>query len=81
MQTTIPLDPGARVEVRNRFDGSWAPGFEVVEDAGDGYRLRRCSDGAMLPITFPGDDLQPVRVSRQANGSTVAVTASASRRR
>ena len=25
------LPPGARVEVRNRFDGSWSTGFEVAE--------------------------------------------------
>ena len=27
----VGLAPGVRVEVRNRFDGSWSTGFEVAE--------------------------------------------------
>jgi hypothetical protein len=64
------LTPGARVEVRNRFDGSWSTGFEVAEavgasgegpDAGRGpraYRVRRLADAAVLNGTFRPDDVR-----------------------
>lgn len=72
MASPIPLsrdDDGAGgyeqrlvVEVRNRFDGSWSHGFEVIEtcadDAGDHhFRLRRLSDGVVLPVLFSADDI------------------------
>jgi hypothetical protein len=48
------LHPGTRVEVRNRFDGSWAPGFELAEPNDDrGWHVRRLSDGSVLPSPFP----------------------------
>jgi hypothetical protein len=53
------LLPGSRVEVRKRFDASWARGFEVVDRTERGYRVRRLSDGAELPADFSGDDLRP----------------------
>ena len=49
---TLPFLPGTIVEVRNRFDGSWCPGFEVDQAGPDGYILRRCRDGAVLPNRF-----------------------------
>jgi hypothetical protein len=59
MQTEAPsrpgtaLRPGDLVEVQNRLDGTWSPGFEVVEAfSGVGqtrYRVRRLSDGVILP--------------------------------
>jgi len=55
---------GEGVQVRNRFDGNWVQGFEVadVED-GDGdderlFRLRRRSDGAVLPELFRETDVR-----------------------
>jgi hypothetical protein len=53
------LRPGRKVEVRNRFDGSWSGGFEVVEEVDVGYRVRRRSDAAVLPGVFRGDELRP----------------------
>jgi hypothetical protein len=53
------LRPGRKVEVRNRFDGSWSGGFEVVEEVDVGYRVRRRSDGAVLPGVFRGDEVRP----------------------
>jgi hypothetical protein len=53
------LRPGRKVEVRNRFDGSWSGGFEVVEEVDGGYRVGRRSDGAVLPGVFGGDELRP----------------------
>jgi hypothetical protein len=53
---------GTRVEVRSRFDARWARGFEVAEVvAGNGkpkYRVRRRSDGSVLPVLFDDDDLR-----------------------
>jgi hypothetical protein len=53
---TGDLHPGTRVEVRNRFDGAWAAGFELagpLED--DGWHVRRLSDGSVLPSAFARD--------------------------
>ena len=56
------MHPGARVEVRSRFDQRWARGFELVEvvpDEGQArYRLRRRSDGSVLPALFIDDDIR-----------------------
>jgi hypothetical protein len=55
------LAPGTRVDVRNRFDGHWASGFEVARALRRGYRLRRRSDNSILPTTFPLDDVRSER--------------------
>jgi hypothetical protein len=56
------VDPGTRIEVRSRFDQRWARGFELVEivvDAGQAqYRVRRRSDGSVLPALFVDDDVR-----------------------
>ena len=58
--------PGTRVEVRSRFESRWTRGFEVA-DRLDGecdgagqpmYKVRRRSDGSILPVTFSGADLR-----------------------
>ena len=54
----ITIALGTTVEVRRRFDQAWARGFEVAAAAEDGYRLRRQSDGAVLPVSFPADDVR-----------------------
>jgi hypothetical protein len=59
-----PLDHPAPVEVRSRFDGSWCAGFEVAEAAttSEGsrwFRLRRMSDGALIPSWFSSDEVHP----------------------
>ena len=44
----------------------WARGFEVAEALdGNGYRLRRISDGSVLPAEFAADD---VRAERKKQG-------------
>jgi hypothetical protein len=53
------LAEGARVQVRNHFDGGWSQGFEVIVETSDGYRLRRLSDHTVLPVPFSGPDLRP----------------------
>ena len=63
------MTPGTRVEVRSRFDQRWSRGFEISEivsgDHGETgparYRVRRRSDGSILPVVFTGDDLREER--------------------
>jgi hypothetical protein len=61
------LSPGTEVEVRTRFQGRWAPGFEVDAvhsdpgDRDDHYVLRRRSDGALLPVAFHQTEIRPRR--------------------
>jgi hypothetical protein len=63
MEVPAPrLMAGARVDVLSAL-GSWSGGFEIVdvvfERGGLGYRLRRLSDGTILPVTFAGNRLVP----------------------
>jgi hypothetical protein len=60
--TGIPV--GSEVEVRRRFDQAWARGFTVFEHDAGGYRLRRLSDGAVLPVSFPEADLRLAELSQ-----------------
>lgn len=53
-----PLGPGTAVDVRNRFDGRWARGFEIVAHDRLGYRVRRLSDGRELPSVFEPNDIR-----------------------
>jgi hypothetical protein len=43
------LEPGTRVEVRDSFEGKWHRGFVIEEADGGRYRVRRASDGSVLP--------------------------------
>lgn len=56
-----PLAIGTKVEVRAGFDGSWSPGFMVEEVAEQGYRLRRRSDGEVLPAAIATSDVRRER--------------------
>lgn len=54
------------VEVRSSFvHGHWTRGFEVAEvvrrDDHELYRLRRRSDGVVLPALFGADDVRAAR--------------------
>ncbi|HEX7165826.1 MAG TPA: hypothetical protein VF230_02485 [Acidimicrobiales bacterium] len=53
------MPDGAPVEVRTKFEGGWARGFVVDGQAGDGYVVRRMSDGRVLPAAFATDDVRP----------------------
>ena len=67
---TGPLQRGTNVEVRCSFDGAWSTGFEIEQSVTRGtedligYRLKRLSDGALLPIIFPVEDVAPSRRGR-----------------
>lgn len=54
------MNVGEQVEVHTRFNDSWVPGFEIAEVAGSGYRVRRRSDGSLLPNVTSESDLRPV---------------------
>ena len=53
------LMPGTGIEIRNRFEGRWCGGFVVVGSGDDGYKVRRCSDGAVLGVTFNAEVVRP----------------------
>jgi len=55
------LATGDRVEVRRRFDAQWSRGFEVAELTDAGVRVRRLSDGEILPVVFDPDDVRKER--------------------
>ena len=57
--TTQLLVPGTEVEVHVRYDGGWAPGFEIAGASDGEYQLRRRSDGVVLPVPFRANDLRP----------------------
>lgn len=61
---TTPVDPGALttgtlVDVRNRFDDTWTPGFAITELGPGNCRIRRVTDEAPLPVWFPLEDVRP----------------------
>ncbi len=61
-RSSSALAAGTRVDVRSRYVGSWSRGFEVAERVDDdGYRVRRLSDGAVLPDLFDEEELRPER--------------------
>lgn len=57
---THQVHPGTSVEVLSNFSGRWVPGFNVVEVAEQGYRLRRRSDHAVLPVWFGPDEVRVI---------------------
>ena len=67
----MELQQGQHVELRNEFTGSWAAGFEVVDVVTVAreqrpvveYRVRRSSDGSIIPALFPTRRVRPVSSS------------------
>lgn len=62
---TPSIAVGTRVDVRSRYIGSWARGFEVADHVGSQYLIRRVSDNSVLPDLFDADD---VRAERRKQG-------------
>jgi hypothetical protein len=52
------LPSGVRVEIRNRFDGAWSSGFQLLAAHPDGYLVRRLSDRSVLPVAFAETDIR-----------------------
>jgi hypothetical protein len=53
------LHVGEQVEVHTRYNDSWVGGFEIAEVVDGGYRVRRTSDGSLLPDLTSEADLRP----------------------
>jgi diguanylate cyclase (GGDEF)-like protein len=53
------LTVSTRVEVRDRYRGAWCGGFRVASMTPHGYRLRRTSDGYVLPVDFAAASVRP----------------------
>jgi hypothetical protein len=51
----LMLHVGTRVEVRGRFRGNWARGFEAATTTARGYLVRRSSDRCVLPAVDVND--------------------------
>ena len=70
---------GMAVEVRNRYNEAWAPGFQVVGPDGPGrYRVRRTRDDYVLPVAVAGSDLRrPIEAFRPDPDPAVPVAAPA----
>ncbi len=51
---------GQPVEVYSTFEQVWIDGFVIADKRPDGYRLRRLSDGAVLPSPAAPQDLRAV---------------------
>ena len=55
----MALRVGERVEVHTKYNDAWVPGFEIAEVVEGGYRVRRVSDGTLLPNLTAETDLRP----------------------
>ena len=54
-----PLDVGDDVEVFSGYERTWSTGFSIAEVLrGSRYRLRRSTDGALLPDPTGSGDLR-----------------------
>jgi hypothetical protein len=56
---THQLHVGDQIEVHTNFEDSWVAGFEVADLLAKGYRVRRNSDGALLPGYTSEPDVRP----------------------
>src|SRR6478752_3582576 len=63
------LRPGTPIVVRNSLN-LWSSGFEVEGWRDGACRVRRNSDGAVLPRSFSTDDVRPADRSRPAITTT-----------
>jgi hypothetical protein len=49
---------GEWVQVRNRFNGRWSPGFVVERRLESGYAVRRLRDNSLLPEPVASSDVR-----------------------
>jgi hypothetical protein len=54
------LREGEAVQVHTKYNDTWVRGFEIAEVLEDGYRVRRTSDGSLLPNLTGEDDVRPL---------------------
>ena len=55
---TSSFRTGTEVEVLTRYEGHWASGFAIASVDHDRFRLRRHSDGVVLPVSFSANQLR-----------------------
>ena len=56
------LDVGDEVEVFSGYERTWSTGFAIAQVLRGGrYRLRRSTDGALLPDPTGSDDIRGLR--------------------
>ena len=55
----MALRVGEPVEVHTKYNDAWVSGFEIAEVVEGGYRVRRTSDGTLLPNLTTETDLRP----------------------
>ena len=57
------MERDEHVRVRSRFDGRWSHGFVLVDKRNDHlqqqFKVKRVSDGAVLPGVFSSDEVKP----------------------
>jgi len=54
----VDLRKGTHVELHSSFNDSWVSGFEIAESDSNGYRVRRATDGSVLPGHVAAADLR-----------------------
>jgi hypothetical protein len=59
MKRQLQVEVGDPVQVHTTFTDSWVDGFEIAEIIPEGYRVRRRSDGSILPGYTSESDLRP----------------------
>ena len=52
------LAVGTAVEIRSRFVDRWVPGFVVLAADDQGHRIRRTSDGGVIPVSIPPTEIR-----------------------
>jgi len=60
-QQSVEVEVGDRIEVHTKFSDSWVGGFEIAAIIPEGYRVRRLSDGSLLPGYTSDADVRPAR--------------------
>ena len=55
---TSSFRTGTEVEVLTRYERRWASGFEIASVDRDRFRLRRHSDGEVLPASFSATEIR-----------------------
>ncbi len=61
IDATAPLSTGTEVEVLTRYERRWTTGFEIASVDDGRFRLRRRSDGAVLPMSFSAKEVRARR--------------------
>jgi len=56
--TIVGLTLGTHVELHSSFNDSWVAGFQIAVSDSSGYRVRRVTDGSVLPGYVSEGDLR-----------------------